>query len=342
MTSGQLIDRQSLSWRIGSRLALILVVMTAIGVAGLAGHTYQIEAALGHQSLVHDVIQEFFVDLAWGIPLLIIGLIVAGWWIVRRAMAPLRHVAEAARAIGPGQPEARLPTNNIPSEVIPLVDAANGALERLQHAYVLQQRFIANAAHELRTPVAVFRAAVERLPSGQERTHLLQDVDRMARLTGQLLDLARAECMQTSNADADVSAVARDVVEQLAPLAASRKVGIALEFPETAIVGGSNEALNSIVRNLVENAVFHAPPGSEVRIAGVDNRTLLVEDHGPGVPQESRRMIFDRFERGSWTQSSGSGLGLSIAAEAAARIGAELSVEDNQPNGARFIVRFRQ
>jgi signal transduction histidine kinase len=174
------------------------------------------------------VIREFFVDLAWGIPVFIGAVIMFGTWIVRRTMAPLRTVAEAAAGISPKNPAVRLPTTNVPSEVIPVVVATNAALARLQEAYVQQQRFIANAAHELRTPVAVFRAGLERLPPSSERIALLADVERLARLTAQLLDLARAE-RAGDEGTSDAVAVTRDVAAQLAPLAAGRGVTLAIE-----------------------------------------------------------------------------------------------------------------
>jgi signal transduction histidine kinase len=287
---------------------------------------------------VHDVIREFFLDLAWSIPVLIGALIFFGTWIVRRTMDPLRTVAEAAARISPADLSARLPTADIPSEVRPVVEATNGALDRLEQAYLLQRRFIANAAHELRTPVATFRAAVERLPDSNGKAALLGDVERLSRLTGQLLDLARAERTGEIR-QLDVVPVAKDVALQLAPLAASKNVSIASDLPEKLIINGVAEHLHAILRNLLENAISHAPPGSEIRILA-DGAAIVVEDHGTGVPEDMRGAIFERFTRGTWTKAQGSGLGLSIAQEAARRMNARLSVEGNLPTGARFRLAF--
>jgi signal transduction histidine kinase len=333
------LDRASLSWRIGSQLALVLIMLTALGVGGLVWHTHAIEAGHGHHGLVHDVIREFFLDLAWGIPLLIGAMIFFGAWIVRRSTAPLRSVADAAARITPADLSARLPAENVPSEIRPVVEATNGALDRLEQAYLLQQRFIANAAHELRTPVATFRAAVERLPDSAGKAALVGDVERLSRLTGQLLDLARAE--RTGDIrPIDVVPLARDVALQLAPLAAVKEVVIASDLPPTHIVRGMSEHLHAILRNLIENAISHAPAGTEVRVH-VERGAIVVEDQGPGVPREMREAIFERFARGAWTATQGSGLGLSIAREAARRMNAELSVEGDPPQGARFVLAFR-
>jgi hypothetical protein len=129
-----MVDRGSLAWRIGSRLALALMGLTVLGVGGLVWHTHAIEAGHGHHGLVHNVIREFFLDLAWGIPVLIGAIIALGAWIIRRAMAPLRDVAEAAGRITMDSPLHRLRVAGLPSEVRPVVDATNEALDRLQQA----------------------------------------------------------------------------------------------------------------------------------------------------------------------------------------------------------------
>lgn len=334
------VDRKSLAWCLGSRLAFALIGLTTVGLAGLIVHTMVIEVRYGHNGLVHDVIREFFVDLAWGIPVFIGAVIMFGTWIVRRTMAPLRTVAEAAAGISPKNPAVRLPTTNVPSEVIPVVVATNAALARLQEAYVQQQRFIANAAHELRTPVAVFRAGLERLPPSSERIALLADVERLARRTAQLLDLARAE-RAGDEGTSDAVAVTRDVAAQLAPLAAGRGVTLAIEGDAVMPVRGGAEHVTPILRNLVENAIHHAPEGSEVVIGfSANSRLISVADAGPGVPPDMREAIFERFVRGTWTTAQGSGLGLSVAREAGARIGAEIRLEPAS-GGARFIVDFQ-
>jgi signal transduction histidine kinase len=110
-------------------------------------------------------------------------------------------------------------------------------------------------------------------------------------------------------------------------------------LPERMIVRGNQEQLYAILRNLIENAIAHAPPGTEVRIVRTE-AGMAVEDVGPGIPAEMREAVFERFARGSWTSVPGTGLGLSIAREAARMMGANIRLEDNQPRGARFVVAF--
>jgi signal transduction histidine kinase len=219
-----------------------------------------------------------------GIPALIIALIALGAWIVRRTMAPLVAVAEAAQRISPAVPGERLRLEQVPSKVLPVVVAANAALDRLQGAFEMQQRFIANAAHELRTPIATFRAAVERLPESPGKAALVGDVERLTRLTSQLLDLARAERVGDLQ-PVDVVPVARHVAVELAPMAAAKGVAIGSEPPASLIVNGIAEHLHAILRNLIENAISHAPQGTEVRILA-DGAKLMVEDHGRAFQQQ--------------------------------------------------------
>jgi signal transduction histidine kinase len=335
-----MIDRQSLVWKLGSRLTLLLVLMTALGVAGLVWHTHEVEAGLGNSSLVHEVIREFFSDLAWGIPIVIAIVITGGGWTIKQALKPLRATSDAARAIEPGCLDGRLPVAGLPSEITPLVQAANGALDRMQEAYAAQQRFIATAAHELRTPIAIVRAAAERLPPGPDRSAMLADVDRLGHLAGQLLTLARVERNAAITASADAVPLLRQTALELAPAAAAQGIFLGVEAPDSMMVKGDAEKLTAIMRNLIENALNHEPEGGEVIAALSADGQLTVIDHGPGIPAEHRSRIFARFERGEWTKTGGTGLGLAIVQDAAQSIGAVASVSQADPGHTQFDVRF--
>jgi signal transduction histidine kinase len=336
-----MIDRTSLSWQVGIRLTAIMVILTMIGIGWLVVHTTMIEAAHGPSNLVHAVIREFFLDLAWGLPIFIGLIILIGAWALRRALAPLRYASRAALAIGPDALDARIPTVGLPSEILPLVQSANEAFDRVEGAYRAQQRFTATAAHELRTPIAVARAAVERLPPSPEQQAAVQDMERLSRLAAQLLELARVERPLGAEVRTDIAGEIRRVAAELAASAlAARNVRIALDLPGRLVVRGDPERLYAILRNLIENAGSHEPAGGEVEVTLSGDGRLEVLDHGPGIPVDERERVFNRFERGNWTASNGSGLGLAIVSDACAVIGASVQVDDTCEGGALFRVKF--
>ena len=211
----------------------------------------------------------------------------------------------------------------------------NVGFERLIAAAEVQSWFTANAAHELKTPVTVLQAGLERLPEGHEVTALRHEVRRTGRIVQQLLSLARLEGHNGNNARPTyVVAAVRDTVEPLAHLASENGVTLAFDTKvETLVIVAPPETLHEIVRTLVENAVTHAPAGSEVRITLSHDGRLTVADRGPGIPEGDGHHIFERFWRGKWTTKPGSGLGLAIVAEACERIGAQVTCAANPCGG---------
>jgi signal transduction histidine kinase len=336
-----MIDRTSLSWQVGIRLTAIMVILTMIGIGWLVVHTTMIEAAHGPSNLVHAVIREFFLDLAWGVPIFIGLIILIGAWALRRALAPLRDASRAALAIGPDALDARIPTSGLPSEILPLVQSANEAFDRVEEAYRAQQRFTATAAHELRTPIAIARAAVERLPASPDQQAAVADMQRLSRLAAQLLELARVERPLGAKVHTDlVEEIRRVAAELAASVLAARDVRIALDLPGRLMVRGDPERLYAIMRNLIENAGSHEPTGGEVEVTLSNDGTLEILDHGPGIPVEERERIFGRFERGNWTSANGSGLGLAIVRDACSVIGASVEVDTAPSGGALLRVNF--
>src|SRR6516165_3581347 len=184
-------DRNSLVTRLGWRLALVLTIGTVLQMAWLFVHfrgveTYSTEGLL-------DELFDFFKDVAWTTPAIGIATFLVCAAGMRRHLAPLRLISEQASQIGPGRKHALLNVGEAPSEVQPLVASVNKGFERLVEAVKVQRRFTANAAHELRTPVAVVQAGLERLPQGEEVALLREESKRMGRIVGQLLSLARLE-----------------------------------------------------------------------------------------------------------------------------------------------------
>lgn len=304
-----------------------------------------IQVASADEEMHVEAVIEAFVDrLAWIWGPFVVVLLLVNLWTIRRGLRPLRRASALAAAIGPDSVSDRLPEAGMPREVLPLVRAVNLALSRLEEGYRAQRAFIADAAHELRTPLAVLEAHLGLMDgAGAE---LRQDVAALRRLVEQLLDLARLDALEPSFAtEVDLHAVALDVATLMAPLALQRGRQIELTGAEgPVLVRGARDPLFRALRNLVENALAHTPPGTIVSIAVGNDATIRVSDRGPGVPPDLRSRIFERFRQGRSTTGTGdgAGLGLSIAAKTMERHGGTVEVDDRPEGGAVFTLRFPQ
>lgn len=271
--------------------------------------------------------------------LAVLSLTVVLVWLTNRALRPVRLISGDAARITPDSIGQRLPTAELPEEIAPLVHAMNAALDRVQEGYRSQQRFIANAAHELKTPLAVLRAEIE-LDNHCGHERYLRDIDLMAHIVQQLLQLTEAsERSSYVFRPVDLVAVALDVLDFLSPLATSAQVGLSQSGLERCVIEGDRGALFGMLRNLVENAVRHAPPGTTV-VVDIGRDGLSVSDTGPGVAPQEVPFLFERFWRSQERQTEGAGLGLSIVVEVARNHGWSVAYEANRPAGAVFRVAF--
>jgi len=260
---------------------------------------------------------------------------------LKNALRPLQEIAEAAGAISPHSLDARLQTQSVPTEIVPLVDSFNRVLERLERGYRIQQEFLATAAHELKTPLALIRAQVELIEltgDGDDRRSLLNDVEHMTRQVQQLLHLAEASEPQSYEfAIVDVHDVARDAASYLRLMADAADVKL---VPPEGAPGpqwrADRGAVFTLLKNLIENAIQHAPRGTEVRLE-VGASAVSVRDWGPGVSPEQLPQIFSRFWRGPHRRDHGAGLGLAICQEIALAHGWTLSARLANP-GLRLCV----
>ena len=252
----------------------------------------------------------------------------------------MREASAAASRIAPRNLEMRLSAQSMPREMRPLIEAFNEALDRLEKGYRVQQEFLASAAHELKTPLALMRGQVE-LSESAERETLLQDIDVMARQVHQLLHLA--EVSEVGNYEfeqVDVAVVAGEAVAFLQRLAQRGAVHLDLRAPEAMpAVRADRGALFVLLKNLVENAVQHSPRGSVVAIA-VGARGLVVRDEGAGIAPEHLGELFKRFWRGPARRDCGAGLGLAICFEIAMAHGWRLSARNGSACGAEFELEF--
>lgn len=300
------------------------------------------------QNLAAGMALRALVPLLVLLPLL--GLLI--WITVGRGLRPLDRMASALGRRTPDSLTA-LPREGVPVEILPLVQALNDLLARLARALESQKAFVADAAHELRTPLTAVQLQIqlaERANTEEERkaafTQLKQGQLRAAHLVQQLLTLARQEpgVAAQPHSGVDLAEVAHLVVSELAPLAAERNIDLGISEEQRAVVSGDLEALRVMLGNVVDNAIRYTPRGGTVDVAVQlrnANAVLEVSDTGPGIPDQDRERVFDRFYRREINHASGSGLGLAIVKNIADRHRAGIVLENRAPApGLRVTISF--
>jgi two-component system OmpR family sensor kinase/two-component system sensor histidine kinase QseC len=273
-------------------------------------------------------------------------------WIVGRSLKPLRRAtAEVQRRDAFSL--APIATTGLPDEVTPLIAELNRLLARLSDAFDAQRAFVADAAHELRSPLTALNLQLhllERAPDDSARTDardkLGAAIARASHLVEQLLTLARNEPEAQSAALQSVSLddVAREGIADAHAFASLRGTDVSLDAPQRVTVRGDADSLRILVRNLIDNAVRYAPANGTVK-ARVESTadgtaTLVVDDSGPGIPVTERERAFDRFFRRNGAAEGGSGLGLAIVKAIASRHGATVTLGNSSLGGLRVTVAF--
>ena len=269
-----------------------------------------------------EILAAVLFGMLWPLALALPVLGALAWWSVRRTLQPLRRLG-GQLAQRRAQALDALPVDGLPSEVQPLVDALNGLFGRIEALMANERRFTADAAHELRTPIAAIRAQAQVAlaePDAALRRHALQATlagcDRATRLVEQLLTLSRLDAGAALSAQPlDLSAIARDVVAELAPQALARGQDLGLDAPLPCPLRGDATLLAALLRNLVDNALRYGSAGTRVTVVLTPHEgdtTLSVLDDGPGLPAADRARLGQRFFRGLGQGQQGSGLGWSI------------------------------
>ncbi|MBR1326086.1 signal transduction histidine kinase [Bradyrhizobium ottawaense] len=310
------------------------------------GKTVRIQVAedLAHRDvIIDDIVSNFFRRVGWiTIPILLV-LLATDIIIFRRAIAPLWKASEEASNIGPARTDIRLPTEQIPREILPLVTAVNQALDRLEGGFRVQRQFTADAAHQLRTPLAILRTRIETLDDRAARHALHADIETMSRLVAQLLEIAELDTLVLDPGEtADLRAVCAEVVASIAPFAIAQHKDIALRGTDAPVtIHGNAEMLQRAVFNLAENAIKFTAKDTTVDVEVREDGSVRVRDSGPGIAEAERELIFQRFWRADRRRSDGAGLGLSIVRAVADDHAATIAVENLPGGGAEFTLRFR-
>ncbi len=301
----------------------------------------------------HALAQEVMVDVI--MPQLALILIAGGlvWVGVARGLGPLQHVRQAIaeRSHLDLSPVA---TEHAPAEIYPLLHAINDLMGRLEEVLSFQNRFIADAAHQLRTPIAGLKAHIEvalrednLAAAKQSLAHIYTSVERLSRLVSQLLSLARNEpntVRKVALAQVDLGKLAFDLTTEWVPEAYRRRIDLGFEGnAHEPIILGDSARLTDLINNLLDNAVRYTREGGRVtvRVSSGPTPRVSVSDDGPTIPQSERERVFERFHRLLGTHYEGSGLGLAIVREIAELHGASIVVaEDSDGTGNTFTVCF--
>ena len=277
------------------------------------------------------------------------------WFGLQRGTQPLERLRQRLLGRRPGD-LSPIDVREVPEEVAPLIEAFNGVMERLSTTMRAQERFIADAAHQMRTPLAGLRTQLEfalrqkdpaDLRASLER--IRSSVERATRMISQLLSLARSQSETPPKFEpVDMNALAREVTQEWVEQALAKRIDLGFEgAPGPAMVEGSRLLLHELLNNLVDNAVRYTPPGGRVtaRVA-VDNSTrevvtVEIEDDGVGIGESDRELIFERFYRAAGNEATGTGLGLPIVRSIAAQHRASVQVRPNPAErGSVFTVIF--
>lgn len=287
--------------------------------------------------------------------LLILVAVAAVWFALNFGLAPLERLRRevASRTRDDLHP---LDTAQTPDEVRPLIGAVNDLLQRLQEVMQVQQRFVADAAHQLRTPFAGLKTQSELALRETDPArihdalnHIHTSTEHGIRLVNQLLSLARNEPGGRNFpalAPLDLNALVQECAREWVPLALDKNIDLGFAASETpSLILGDAASLTELLGNLLDNAIRYTPSGGHVTVGLSTDKgsvELFVEDTGPGIAPEHRERVFERFYRVLGSGESGSGIGLAIVAEIARRHGAEIKTEEGAAgHGTRFRVRFR-
>lgn len=302
----------------------------------------QVQQSAEHEDVVLDTfLDELGEEVAWIVVLVFGAILLVTYWTLRASLSSLTELSRQAAMIGPETLGQRLRVDTVPMEVRPMVVAVNAALDRVAAAFRQQRRFTADAAHEMRTPIAILRAHLGTVDD--KHAHALgRDLLALDRVVGQLLKLAQVDSMSVSlHEGLDLHEVAVQVAILMGPAAIARDRGIAVIGDEHVLVRGDANTLEVALRNLVENALNHTPVGSEVEISvSAQQRSFSVLDRGPGVAADDRDRIFERFWRHQRNTMDGAGLGLSIVSRIVAAHGASIQVSERAAGGAVFTIAF--
>lgn len=305
---------------------------------------------------VETMLNHLFLRIAWGLPVAVIIITSGGYLLVRRALTPVAHITRAAERITQHNLSERLPVARTGDELERLSTSLNRMITRLDDAVQNSKRFVADASHDLRTPLTILRGELEyfvddaRLDSelSERAASLLEEVVHLGKIVEQLFTLSRLDAgeAQTEWTRFDLTELARTAAEQMNLLAVDKGISISCQASQPVPVNGNRVRLKQVVVNLLDNAIKYTPAKGTIQLrvlASNGHAVLEVEDNGIGIPPGALPHIFERFYRVDQTRSADSesaGLGLSIVKSICTAHGAEVETQSTPGRGSCFRVKL--
>lgn len=304
---------------------------------------------------VDSMLQHLFLQLALGLPIAILIIIVGGYWLVRRALTPVQKITRAAESITQHNLSERLPISHSGDELEELSLSLNLMISRLEDAFQNSKRFVADASHELRTPLTVFRGELESF-AGDPRLDaelrdraisMLEEAVHLSKIVENLFTMSRLDSgeARSSWARFDLAELAKSTVDQMSLLAEDRQISLRCETYGMMPVEGDRARLKQVIVNLLDNAIKYTPKNGEIqlRVHAVNGHVIMeVEDNGIGIPTHALPHVFERFYRVNPTDgdSAGAGLGLSIVKSICSAHGGEIETESHVGKGSCFRIKL--
>ncbi|WP_282145879.1 sensor histidine kinase [Alteromonas stellipolaris] len=315
-------------------------------VIRLSNQNYYLDLARSDRlgRLVEEAVIPTIVDVSlFAVVVSFILFLTANFVATRLIVKSVKQLSTNVEKIRTDDLSARIKIDKVPSELAPVVVAFNHALDRVEMGFNEQKRFVADAAHELRTPLSILLTRIELyLRDNSIKQKLYSDTQYISRIVEQLLDLSRAQNLSENKIqEVDLVAISKDICGMLAPLALDHHQDLEIKADcKTSLVHADEGELAVIIKNLVENAIMHSSNDAKIRVS-ISNKYLSVEDSGHGIPKELSSKIFDRFYRIDQSNLTGSGLGLAITRELVSHLDAKLTVDTSQDlGGAHFKLIF--
>ena len=346
---------RKISWRKQKLSGSAPLLIASVPYRSAQGQWFLVEVGASLQP-VQDVLRRLVLYLVLGLAAIVLVATAGGYFLIRRALAPVDSISSSAEQITLHNLKERLPIANTGDELERLSISLNNMIARLEDAFQQNRRFTADASHEMRTPLTIMRGELESIVEGDgspadvraAAASILEEVQRLARIVEGLFAISRLDAgeAQAEWQQFDLASLATGTAEQMCLLAEDKGISITSNSPKKVIVNGDRARMKQVVVNLLDNAIKYTPDGGAIRLSVIacdDKAVMEVADSGIGIPADAQPHIFERFFRVDAARSrdmGGAGLGLSIVKSICTAHGGRVNFQSTEGKGSRFKVEL--